>query len=282
MPPHSVRLVATDLDGTLLRDDLSLSPRTRASLDAVRAAGIQVVPVTARQPVGVRRIAEQAGFDGWAVCSNGSLGLHLGTGERLFESHLGVEAQRALVEALVERVPGVLCVSVRDGGEGFVAQEGYAAIASFEDHKREVATMGGHPLAEVLAAPSLKLVVRHPGLAVQELADRLAGLVAERGLAGFAVTRSGAPFLEVMAEGVSKAWGLARLCDALGVAREEVLAFGDAPNDVEMLAWAGRGVAVANAEPVVRAAADEVTASNEEDGVAQVLENLVGVAAAGR
>lgn len=265
------RLVATDLDGTLLRDDLSVSPRTRAALDAVRDAGIHVVPITARQPVGVRRIADEAGFADWAVCSNGSLGVHLGTGERLFESHLQVEVQRALVEALVAAVPGVLCCSVRDGGEQFVAQEGYAAIATFEDHKRDVATMGGHPVEHVLARPSLKLVVRHPDLAAEELADRLAAL----GLAGFAVTRSGAPFLEVMAEGVSKAWGLARLCDELGVAAEEVLAFGDAVNDVELLAWAGHGVAVANADPVTRRAADEVTASNADDGVARVLERVL-------
>lgn len=267
-----IRLVATDLDGTLLRDDLSVSARTRAALDATRAAGIHVVPVTARQPVGVRRIAEEAGFADWAVCSNGSLGIHLGTGERLFEAHLDVEVQQALGRALAAAVPGVLCVSVRDGGEAFVAQEGYAAIASFEDHKRDVATMGGHPLETVLAAPSLKLVVRHPDLTVDELADRLDAL----GLGGFAVTRSGAPFLEVMADGVSKAWGLARLCDRLGVAPHEVLAFGDAPNDVELLTWAGRGVAVANADPVVRATADEVTGSNEGDGVAMVLGQLLG------
>lgn len=89
-------------------------------------------------------------------------------------------------------------------------------------------------------------------------------------LGGFAMTHSGAPFLEVLAEGVSKAWGLEQLCARLGVRREEVLAFGDAPNDAEMLAWAGHGVAVANAEPEALEAADEVTLSNAEDGVAVV------------
>lgn len=79
-----IRLIATDLDGTLLRPDLSVSARTRAALDAARAAGIHVVPVTARQPRGVRRIAEAAGFDGYALCANGAYGVHLGTGR----SHL--------------------------------------------------------------------------------------------------------------------------------------------------------------------------------------------------
>lgn len=266
-----IRVIATDLDGTLLRPDLSVSPRTRRALDAARAAGIHVVPVTARQPRGVRRIAEAAGFTEYALCGNGAYGVHLGTGETLFEAHVEAAAQRALAEALAERVPGVLFVSVRQGGEVFVAQEGYAAIAHFEDHKREPGEMSAHALDDVLAAPSLKFIVRHAILTPRELLAELRAL----NLGGFAVTHSGAPFLEVLAGGVSKAWGLERLCGRLGVAREEVLAFGDAPNDAEMLAWAGRGVAVANAEPEALAAADEVTLTNAEDGVAVTIERLL-------
>lgn len=267
----AVRLVATDLDGTLLRDDLSVSPRTRRALDAVRAAGVVVVPVTARQPIGLREIADQAGFTEWAVCSNGSFAIHLGTGEVLFEQTVDVEIQRRLVEALEPIVEGLLYVSVRDRGEGFVPQEGYTDLATFADHKRDVSTMGRHPLADVVGMPSLKLIVRHPERPAGELLDLVRGI----GLAGIAATHSGAPFVEVMAEGVNKAWGVARLCDHLGITADEVLAFGDAPNDVELLAWAGHGVAVANACPEALAAAVEVTASNEEDGVAEVLERLV-------
>ncbi|MFC4427703.1 HAD family hydrolase [Deinococcus navajonensis] len=266
-----IRLIATDLDGTLLRGDLSVSPRTRRALDQARAAGLPVVPVTARQPRGVRRIAEAAGFDGWALCGNGAHGLHLSTGEVLFEAHVAQEVQQAVARALSERVPGVLFVSVRRGGEVFVAQEGYARLAHFEDHKREPAEMGAFALAEVVAEPSLKFIVRHPFLGPRELLPHVQAL----GLSGFAVTHSGAPFLEVLAEGVSKAWGLERLCARLGVRRDEVLAFGDAPNDAEMLTWAGRGVAMGNAAPETRAAADEITLSNEEDGVAAVLEALL-------
>lgn len=268
----TVRLIATDLDGTLLRDDLSVAPRTRRALDAARAAGIVVVPVTARQPRGTRMIAEQAGFIDWALCGNGAQCVHLGTGEVLFEAHVDVAVQRAVAEALRERVPGVLFVSVREAGEVFVAQDGYAAIADFEDHKRDPATMGRYDLAAVLAEPSLKFVVRHPGLAPAALVAEIRAL----GLDGFAVTHSGAPFAEVLAEGVNKAWGVARLCDRLGIERSEVLAFGDAPNDAELLAWAGHGVAMANAHPEAREAADELTVSNQQDGVAVVLERLLG------
>ncbi|MGM9322617.1 HAD family hydrolase [Deinococcus aquaticus] len=271
-----VRLIATDLDGTLLRGDGSVSARTRAALDSARAAGLWVVPVTARQPLGLTLIARAAGFTGWAVCGNGAHALHLGTGEALFAQHLPVAAQRALAGALAERMPGVVFASVRAGGEVFVAQQGYAALASFTDHRREPRGLGGFPLEDVLAAPSLKFIVRHPTLSPLELLEQVQALK----LPGFAVTHSGAPFLEVLAAGVSKAWGLERLCAHLGVARGDVLAFGDERNDTEMLAWAGRGVAMGNAGPDVQASADEVTLSNDRDGVAAVIERLPDLHAA--
>ncbi len=267
----SIRLIATDLDGTLLRSDLSVSRRTRKALDAARAAGIHTVPVTARQTHGVRWIAEAAGFDEYALCSNGAYGVHLGTGELLFEAHVSETAQRTLAEALRQRVPEVLFVSVRSGGTTFIAQRGYAELAHFEDHKLDPLTMGGAELSDVLSAPSLKFIVRHPSLTPRELLTEVQAL----NLTGFSATHSGAPFLEILAEGVNKAWGLARLCGRLGIDSSEVLAFGDAPNDAEMLSWAGRGVAVANADPEALAAADEVTLSNDDDGVAAVLEKLL-------
>ncbi|WP_204164645.1 HAD family hydrolase [Nocardioides daejeonensis] len=266
-----IKLVATDLDGTFLRGDLSVSPRTRAAVAAVRELGIPVVPVTARQPIGLRPLADDAGFRSWAVCSNGGLVLDLSTGRRLHEAEVTVAAQTALVEALDAALPGCLYVSVRDGGEVFVPLHGYGDIADLRDHKREPSTMGGHPLTDVLAEPSLKFIVRHPEHAVPEVLEVVRGL----GLPGFGATHSGAPFVEVMPEGVSKATGLALLCAELGITAAEVLAFGDAPNDVEMVDWAGHGVAVQNAAPEVLAIADEVTATNEDDGVALVLERLV-------
>ena len=268
----TIRLIATDLDGTLLNSSSRVTPRTRAALDAARTRGIHVVPVTARQPIGLRAIAGEAGFDGWALCSNGAYAVHLGDGRMLFAEELPSDTIRTLAEALRASIPGLLFASVRDAGETFVAQDGYAAIADLSDHKRDPATMGGVPLEQVLAAPSLKFVIRHPELAPTALFDTLQSL----GLTGFEATLSGAPFVEVMAEGVTKATGLARLCAQLGVDRADVVAFGDALNDVEMLRWAGHGVAMAGAEPVVHDAADETTTSNDEDGVARVVERLLG------
>lgn len=268
----TLRLIATDLDGTLLDSSAVVTPRTRAALDVARARGIHVVPVTARQPIGLRAIAAEAGFADWALCGNGAYATNLADGRMLFAEELPPETIRTLAEALRESVPGLLFASVREGGETFVAQHGYAEVADYADHKRHPHTMGGVPLDQVLAAPSLKLVIRHPELAPSVLFDTLRDL----GLTGFEATLSGAPFVEVMAEGVTKATGLARLCDHLGIRRDDVVAFGDALNDVEMLRWAGHGVAMAGAEDVVVEAADEVAASNDDDGVARVIERMLG------
>lgn len=95
---------------------------------------------------------------------------------------------------------------------------------------------------------------------------------------GLHITRSGAPFLEVQPAGADKATGLARLCEEFGFTSEQVIAFGDAPNDVSMLAWAGHSVAVAGACDEALAVADEVAPSNDEDAVAVVLERLLDAA----
>ena len=269
----TLRLIATDLDGTLLDSSSSVTRHTRAALDAARARGIHVVPVTARQPIGLRALAGDAGFDGWALCSNGAYATHLVDGRMLFAEELPAETILTLAEALRASIPGLLFASVREGGETFVAQHGYAEIADLADHKRDPRTMGGVALDHVLAAPSLKLVIRHPELAPTALFDALCGL----GLTGFEATLSGAPFLEVMAEGVTKATGLARLCEHLDIERRDVVAFGDALNDVEMLRWAGHGVAMSGADDVVQDAADETAASNDDDGVVRVIERMLGV-----
>lgn len=273
-PSTPFRLIATDLDGTLLNDASEVTRRTRAALDAARAAGILVVPVTARQPIGLRAVAAGAGFDGWALCGNGAYAIHLDSGEILFTEEIPPATQHRIAEALSARTPDLLFASVRDAGETFIAQHGYAAVAAHSDHKRDPATMGGVPLDEVLGEPGLKLVIRHRELSPPEIFEMIGRL----GLTGFAATLSGAPFVEIMAEGVTKATGLAQLCAHLDIDRSEVLAFGDAMNDIEMLTWAGRGVAMANAEREVIATADEVTAGNDDDGVALVIERLLRAA----
>lgn len=274
--PAKPRLIATDLDHTLLNAAGEVSPRTRAALDAAREAGIVVVPATARQAKGLQAVASQAGFADWALLGNGAVATHLASGEVLFSEEAAPADLAVVARELGSRIDGLLWASVRSAGSVFVAQEGYASVATFRDHMREPASLGGVSLATVLGAPAVKLVVRHPELSPAVLYETLQQLVAEGVVpAGLTSTLSGAPFMEIMAAGVNKGTGVARLAASLGIDQSEVLAFGDGLNDAEMLEWAGRGVAMSNAVPEARAVANEIAASNEDFGVARVIERVL-------
>jgi Cof subfamily protein (haloacid dehalogenase superfamily) len=257
-----VRLAATDLDGTLLRSDGTLSDRTRAAARRAAAAGIEVVLVTARGPRTVWELAAELGTGTAAICSNGAIVLDL-TARRIrrlrtLESEVALE----LVRGLRERLPGILFAVER---EAFAHEPGFAAWNVTPPADTRVALA-----EELLAEPPTKLILRH---ADHEL-DAVAAVARELAGQRASVSVSGEWVVEVSPAGVNKAAALAELCEELDILAEDVVAFGDHLNDLPMLAWAGRGIAVANAHPDVVEAADELTASNDDDGVAVVLERL--------
>jgi Cof subfamily protein (haloacid dehalogenase superfamily) len=256
------RLAAIDLDGTLLRPDGSLSERSRAALGRGRATGIRIVLVTARGPRSVRVLAAELGLDGAAICSNGAITLDLASGEVVRTQPLGAEIAARLVRELRSRLPGILFAAE---SEEIMLEPGFAAW----EWEPPPGTRYADGL-ELVVEPVAKLIVRHDTHTLEAIAE------AARELAGddAAVTIPGPWTVEISAAGVSKAAALAVLCAELGIEATEVVAFGDYPNDLPMLKWAGYAVAVANAHPDVLAAADEVTASNADDGVAVVLERL--------
>ncbi|HET8628014.1 MAG TPA: Cof-type HAD-IIB family hydrolase [Thermomicrobiales bacterium] len=260
-----IRLVATDLDGTLLRGDGTVSARTRRALAGARAVGATVVLISARPPRTLRLMARDANVGGLAVCCNGALVYDLDADTIVEQAALPAGVAAALVAALRAAAPGV-CFAV-ERGLTFGQESAWAPSAA--------GSPAGAPLVDdalaLCAADVTKLIARHPARTPEELwgiARAVAGEAAT-------VTHSGAPFVEIAAAGVTKARALERLCARLGVAAAEVVAFGDMPNDLPLLAWAGRGVAVANAHPAVLAAADGITRANDEDGVALVLERLL-------
>lgn len=264
-----VRLIATDLDGTLLRADGTISPRTRAVLARVRAAGLTLVAVTARPPRFVRRLAAAEGLRGLAICCNGALVYDLDGGRVVRHTPLAGDTAARVVAALRATVPGV-CFAV-EAGAWYGWEPAYAAIDATPADP--VGRVGD---ALVFARePLTKLLVRHPDLSAAGLLALVGGLVGDDAV----VTHSGAPFVEVAAAGVTKAAALAALCAELGAGASATIAFGDMPNDLPLLAWAGHAVAMANADPAVLGAADEVTLTNEDDGVAVVLERLLAVKA---
>jgi Cof subfamily protein (haloacid dehalogenase superfamily) len=254
------RLVATDLDGTLVRSDGTVSDYTRDVLLEIERRGVPVVFVTGRPLRWAEEVFDYVGEHGLAIVSNGALVWDVAASrprlERPIDPVVGLEACRLLRAA----VPGTA-----------YAVETLAGISLepvfMERHPVPDAARRG-PIEELFTAPALKLLARHEELAAQEFWDLAEEVVGER----LTITWSSASaLLEISGAGVTKATTLALLCDELGVAAEDVLAFGDMPNDLPMLGWAGTSYAMADAHPTVTAAADHVAPGHDEDGVARVL-----------
>jgi Cof subfamily protein (haloacid dehalogenase superfamily) len=263
-----VRLVASDLDGTLIRRDGTVSARTVAALAGCRARGVDVVAVTGRPPRWLAGLADVVG-SATAICANGAIVYDLSTAAVVRATTIPPDAVLAAVAALRERLPGV--TAAVETLAGFRHEPAYVPRA---DARRESVVA---PLPELLADDPgvVKLLLRHDTSADALLA------VAERALEGLAQpTHSGAAgvvggLVEVSALGVSKASTLAALAAERGVDAAQVAAFGDMPNDLAMLCWAGHSYAMADGHPDVVSAASAVAPPCEEDGVAQVLERLV-------
>jgi hydroxymethylpyrimidine pyrophosphatase-like HAD family hydrolase len=259
-----IRLVASDLDGTLLRPDESVSDRTRSALAAAREAGITVVVVTGRPARSLAPIAERIGLGGIAICANGAVIWDLDSGTMVDHSPLAEDLAARLIGALREAIPGVLFAVELEGGFG--REPGWSdGLQPVRPDALEADAL------ELITGPVTKLLVRHPGMPFAEVAERARAAVGDDAV----VTWAGLRLVEISAAGVTKAYALERLCRRLGIDASEVVAVGDMPNDLAMLGWAGTGVAVANAAPEVLDAADEVTAANTEDGVALLLERIL-------
>jgi Cof subfamily protein (haloacid dehalogenase superfamily) len=255
------RVVASDLDGTVVRSDGTFSDRTVATIAAVESAGATFVMVTGRPVRWMHAVAESTGHRGLAVCANGALLYDLHTEHVVRSWLLSTDAAQEVVAALRDALPGI-AFAVERLDLGFAHEPGYRPRWDSSDPT----TQG--PVEQLLTPDVVKLLARHEELGADDLLAAARSAVQERA----ELTHSSSDgLLEISAIGVSKASGLATVCAGLGVAADEVVAFGDMPNDLPMLAWAGRGVAVANDHPDVLAAADEVTGSNDEDGVADYL-----------
>jgi len=260
------QLIATDLDGTLLRSDDSVSARTRDALAAVSAAGAAHIVVTGRAVPWTRHVLDDLGYRGLAVCGQGAQ-VYDAAAHRLLTSVTLDRRLAGLALAKIEAETGPLYLAAsRDGLDGDVlVGPGYALVGALPATPFTDAS-------DLWAAPLNKIYIQHPTLSDDELAQ-----VAEQVAGGFvSVTMAGQGVVELLPLGLSKATGLSLAARRLGVKAAGTLAFGDMPNDIPMFSWAGHGVAMANAHEELKAVADEVTSSNDEDGIAVVLERLLG------
>lgn len=263
-------IIATDLDGTLLRSDGTVGTRTLAAIQAAMDAGSTVVFVTGRPPRWLAPVVEVTGHRGIAICANGALVLDLDTNEVLdthtFTGDDALDTLRILREAIPELSFGV------EWADGFAHETGYPRGTRQSENARGAA-QEVLSVEELFAKPVVKLLARLEGVSSDDLADQLAHTVGDLAT----VTHSMGGLLEISAHGVTKAFALERFAAEQGAGAADVIAFGDMPNDLPMLEWAGHAVAVANAHETVIAIADEVTTSNDEDGVGVVLEQRLGL-----
>lgn len=271
----SIKLIALDMDGTLLDDDHATVPaRNLAALRAASARGIKIAIASGRTWCLVEEVARELGCVDYAVLANGAAIRDVRTGECIYRQGLGAEQTREIIRVLRARdVPFEVYqngVSYMDGSCG-VERARAAAVVSPAFAKVLFAHMVfSDDLEGTLAgdvAEKFNIFHVEPG-------EREALLRAIAAAGPMACANSTASNLEITAPGADKGTALAFLCGRLGIAPEEVMAFGDADNDLGMLSWAGRSFAMANGTDAAKAAAKAVTGANYEAGVADGVERF--------
>lgn len=263
------RLVATDVDGTLLDPQLQVSARTARAVDDYVAGGGRFVLVTGRPPRWIPPVAAQLPAVGLALCANGAV-LYDAVADRvLWAREIDRDTLAFLADAAHRALPGCGIAVERVTAGAFDDVDAQFLAEPHYRHAWEADDSGRAERAALLARPAVKLLVRMPGATSEEMVAALTPAVGDA--VDLTFSHSGG-LVEASSPGITKATGLAEVAAAAGLTAGDVVAFGDMPNDIEMLRWAGHGVAMGNAHPSLIAVADEVTATNAHDGVAQVLE----------
>jgi len=265
--PGLPKLIATDLDGTLVRSDDTVSAYSHEVLDRVRAAGIRIVGATGRGPRLTSLTRNDIRVADFLVLAQGGWVLDQAESSYLLRSRLSGPAL-AEVLARLEAEVGPLSVMVEA-----LEHDDSPLWGDYDPTWRYPVVVERRPRAECLIDDVIKAFARSFDHHVDELLE-IARRIVPPEVAS--VTQAGLDYVEICPANVNKGTGLAVVAESVGVDPQDVLVFGDMPNDLPMFAWAGWSrVAVANAHPSLMAVADEVTLSNDEDGVAVYLDKLL-------
>ncbi|MDV6302818.1 HAD family hydrolase [Rhodococcus cerastii] len=263
------RLVASDVDGTLLDQHERVTERTKRAVSAVVADGVPFVLSTGRPPRWIHPVVDQLGYAPMSVCANGAVIYDAANDRVLSAETLSVETLQWLADVAYRALPGCGLAAERVGRTAhdsatpqFVSSPGYEHAWLNPDNVEMTED-------DVVDVPAVKLLIRLSGSTSGHMADILSPLISGRADLTFSTDNG---LIELSAPGITKASGLAKVAETLSVDVKDIVAFGDMPNDVPMLSMVGLGVAMGNAHPAAVAAANEVTVTNAEDGVAQVLE----------
>jgi len=270
----SVRLVASDLDGTLVRSDGTVSDRSRAALRRAAEAGLVVAFVTGRPPRWLHEIADQTGHTGIAVAANEAVIYDL-------EAGIVLRTHELTPQLLADVTTEIRSVFPRayfgvEYGTDFGCEPGYRhdwpINPAYDREGAPIAPPLVADLATVISRSAVKLLAKDRDLDPDEFMASVRTLLDGRATVTHS-SRHG--LLEIAGAGVTKASGLAEVAESHGIGAADVVAVGDMPNDVPMLRWAGRGYAVANAHPDAIGAADELLPSNDDDAVAVLIESVL-------
>ena len=263
-----IRMIASDLDGTVLGHDFRFRPRTVDAIHAAQDSGIHVVFVTGRPMRWLDPLREQLGHEGVVICSNGAVVYDLSADLVVESSLFPARDAFAVMDEVAARHPGTLFAA--ETLEGVFTDHGWARTDRMEVGAPLVGALRDRvPEDQGLVKFLAKLDTAEP----QEYFRALAELVAGR----LSVTHSvaAAPLVEMGQKGLTKARTLEQYAAERGIRPHEVMAFGDMPNDLEMLTWAAHGYAMASGHPAVARAVGRTAPPFEEDGVAQVIEALL-------
>ncbi len=265
---NSYQLLVLDIDGTLVNESKEITPKTREAILSVQKQGVRIALATGRTPFGILRYANALRlkeYDGYVLAYNGGRIVRWQTGEVIFEQTLPDRLDE--ICALARKYHVAILTYYNDR---IVTEQPEDPFVQYESRVIGMPLMPVVDLARYVQSPVVKCVMLAEGPYLAQVEPRVRDALGE----DFSVYRSEPYFLEIMPRGIDKAASLQRLLEYLSLPREAVVCCGDALNDRTMIRYAGLGVAMGNAVPEVKAEADFVTRSNEEDGVAYVIERF--------
>ncbi|MBP2331461.1 Cof subfamily protein (haloacid dehalogenase superfamily) [Corynebacterium freneyi] len=266
-------LVASDIDGTLLDSRDRVSPRLKRAIGRMIRRGVPLTLATGRPARWLQPVLEQLPVRPVCVCGNGAVLYDSGRDVVLADHSLAPEVQAEVVAIARSAMADIGPVGVaveRAGRSALDPSDELFVVGPAYAHAWESTEHGICGETEMMSEPATKMLLSNPGMASAELHS----IIAPHIPADLAHVTYSMPegLIEVSAPGVTKRAGLEELAGLVGAGASDVVCFGDMPNDIEMIRWAGLGVAMGNSVPEVQRAADEVTATNDDDGVARVLE----------
>ena len=264
------KLIAMDLDGTLNNDQKIITEKTKAALMAAQQKGIRLALASARPSPGLfkeRDILELQNHKGILMSYNGGRIVDAETGKVLFETSMELEETKQVLRQL-EQLP--VTPILDDGVQFYVtSKDGYKVDYECKNNNMVCSEVGN--LADFLYFAPIKILMSVQPEELPAVQAQIAAFLPEN----LTVVQTAPFYLEVIPKVINKGQGIRDICKVLGIEPAEVISFGDAANDIPMLQAAGMGVAMGNAQEAVKAAADKITLSNNEDGIAAALEELL-------